>query len=90
MTLCVKCHMSCVMCHVSRFTCHVSCVTRHIPPVKIIFFHNNLFFSILKQKFDKVVELVGGGSVINRVYPVYFSLRLTLPVGNYLLYIYSL
>ena len=47
------CHVSRVTCHVSRATCHMSCVTCHI------FF----FF------FDKVVEFIGGGSVINGTTP---------------------
>ena len=50
------CHLSCVTCHVSHVTCHVSHVTCHM--------------SHVKKKFDKVVELVGGGSVINGAYPV--------------------
>ena len=50
----VACHMSCVMCHMSHVTCHVSCVTFFI-----------LFFSS-----DKVVKLIGGGSVINGAYPI--------------------
>ena len=29
-----------------------------------------MFFFILQKKFKKVVELVGGGSVINGAYPV--------------------
>ena len=48
-----------VMCHMSCVTCHVSGLTCHL---------------IKKyKKVDKVVELVGGGSVINRAYPVYFQ-----------------
>ena len=43
------------MCHVSHVTCQLS----HV-----------IFFLFIK-KFDKVVELVGGGSVINGAYPVY-------------------
>ena len=48
------CHMSGVICHESGVTCQVSGVMCH-----------NVFFSR-----DKVVELVGGESVINGVYPV--------------------
>ena len=54
---CVMCHVSCVMCHVSRVTCHVS----HITCQDFLFL---FFFS------DKVVKLIGGGSVINGAYPV--------------------
>ena len=57
----VMCHVSCVMCHVSCVTCHVSRVTYHVSRFFIIF-----FFS------DKVVKLIGGGSVINGAYPVSF------------------
>ena len=66
--------MSLVMCHVSGVTRHMSRVTCHI------FFLNKkkegkkerekkLFF-ILKNKLENVVELGGGGSVINGAYPV--------------------
>ena len=51
------CHVSCVLCQVSRVMCHIK---------------KNLFFLSLK-KVDKVVELVGGGSVINGAYPVYIK-----------------
>ena len=46
----VTCHVSCVMCHVSHVTCHMS----HVKCNK-----SHFFFS------DKLVKLVGGGSVIN-------------------------
>ena len=46
---CVPCHMSCVSCHVSHVMCHVY--------IYIFFFSSSLL--------DKVVEVVGGGSVIN-------------------------
>ena len=49
----VKCHVSDVACQVSGVTCQVSCVTY------FFFFFFLLLFS------DKVVGLVGGGSVIN-------------------------
>ena len=49
------CHVSCVMCHVSCVMCHVSRVTSHTKKKK--------------KKKDKVVKLVGGGSVINRAIP---------------------
>ena len=51
-----------VMCHVSCVTCHVS---RHLSHVKLY-----IYIFILKIKLDKVVELVGGWSVINGAYPV--------------------
>ena len=44
------------MCHMSRVTCHMSCVTCHVSHVACIFC---LFC------FYKLVELLGGGSVIN-------------------------
>ena len=49
------CHMLHVTCHVSGVRCLVSGVTCH-------------FFLLLF--LDNGVELVGGGSVINRAYPV--------------------
>ena len=56
----------CVTCHMSRVTCHISCVTCHVSHVAC---HMSHFFSFLFF-LDKVVELVGGVSVINRAYPV--------------------
>ena len=53
--------MSRVTCHVSRVTCHVSNVTIRKKD------NNN-------NNCHKVVELVGGGSVINGAYPFYFFL----------------
>ena len=47
--------MSCVRCQVSGVKCHVSGVKCH-------------FFFLFSS--DKVLELVGGGSVINGAYPV--------------------
>ena len=61
------CHVSIVTCHVSPVMCHMSHVTCHLSHVKIFFFY--IFFNPLNI-FDKVVELVGGGSVINGAYPV--------------------
>ena len=61
--------LSHTICHVSRVMCHVSCVLCHVSPVTYFF----LFKKGKKsgqQKFDKVVELVGGGSIINGAYPV--------------------
>ena len=66
----VTCHMSRVTCHVSRVTCHVSHVTCQKKKIYILI-KKKLFFFYLK-KMDKVVELVGGGSVINGAYPVQF------------------
>ena len=60
------------MCHVSPVTCHMSRVTGCIK--KILFKKNNdnhiTNFFYPKKKLDKVVKLVGGGSVINGAYPV--------------------
>ena len=47
-------------CHMSRVTCHMSSITCHVS------LNLNLFFQ------EQMVELVGGGSVVNRVYPVWF------------------
>ena len=52
--ICVTCHMLHVIFHVSHVTCHMSQF------FLLIFFF--LFF------LDKVVKLIGGGSVINRAY----------------------
>ena len=56
------------MCLVSCVTCHVSPVTCQIIIIIIIFFFL-VFFSPLKE-IDQVVELVGGGFLINGAYPV--------------------
>ena len=60
--LCDAGESSLVTCHMSRVTCHMS------------FF--SFFFLVKKsknlKKMDKVVELVGGGSVINGAYPSSF------------------
>ena len=50
--------MSGVMCHVSGVRCHVHYLS---------FF----FFLIFSFLFDKVMELVGGGSVFKKAYPVH-------------------
>ena len=68
-TIIVICHVSRVMCHMSRITCHMSRVTCHMS--KYFFFFTFFFFNSLK-KFNKGLELVGGGSVINGAYPVKF------------------
>ena len=52
--------MSRVTCHVSRVTCHMSRVI-----LFFFFYFIYLFFFFL----DKVVELIGGGSVINGATP---------------------
>ena len=59
------CHMSCVTCPVSRVTCHVSRVMCHMSQ----FFYFILFFFC----FEKVLKIIGGGSVINGAYPIKFS-----------------
>ena len=59
--LCVKCHVSCVTCHVSPLTCNMGKEEEE---------KNYLKKTILKQKLDKLVKQVGGGSVINEAYPV--------------------
>ena len=72
---CVTCHLSCVSCQVSRVTCHMS------------FFFSSFFIQkinikkILKNKLDNVVELVGGGSVINGAYPSSFQSHHCRAVG---------
>ena len=55
----VICHMSLsyVICHMSYVICHMPYVTRHVSHVK-------------PKNIYKVVELVGGGSVINGAYPI--------------------
>ena len=59
--------MSGVMCHISCVRCQVSGIKCQVPGFMCqIFF---LFF------FYKLVGLVGGGSVINGAYPVYFINR---------------
>ena len=49
--------------NLSRVTCHVSPVTCHLSHVTCF---------LLFVFFDKIVELVSGGSVINGAYPVQF------------------
>ena len=69
------CHVSCVTCHLSRVTCHLSHVTCHLSHVKKKKKLKKIKLKkITPQKIlDKVVEPVGGGSVINGAYPVYFN-----------------
>ena len=54
------------MCYMSGVTCHVSGVTFHVSRV----WCQVSYFFLLLLFFYKVVELVGGGSVINVAYPV--------------------
>ena len=49
---------------------YMSPVTCHLSGVQIFFFFFNIFFLSFKTNLEKVVELVGGGSVINGAYPV--------------------
>ena len=60
------CHMSHATCHVSHVRCHVSDIMCHLSCFFFLFF----FFFL-----DKVLELVGRVSIINRAYPVYFVLQ---------------
>ena len=57
--------------YVSYFMCHVSCVTCHVSHITRFFLiYTYIYIFCLFKKSDKVVELVGGGSVINGAYPV--------------------
>ena len=56
------------MFHVSLVTCHLSHVKKFIYFIFIFFIL--IFFVIQQKKIDKVVKLVGEGSVINGTYPV--------------------
>ena len=58
--------------HVSRVMCHMSHVTCRMSKKKLHFFSIKKTKKNLPKKLDKVVELVGGGSVINGAYPVQF------------------
>ena len=66
------CHMSGVKFHVAGVTCHMSGVTCQVSGVRSqvsgVRYHMSQF--IFKFFVEKVVELVGGGSVINRAYLV--------------------
>ena len=71
----VRCHVSGVMCQVSRVRYHMSGVTCQMSHVRCqvsgVTCQINIYMYICFVFFwDKVVELVGGGSVINRAYPV--------------------
>ena len=67
------------MCHMSHVMYHLSLVTCHLSPVKCQQQKNDFFllkiyiyfFFLSFKKLEKVVELVGGVSVINGAYPVY-------------------
>ena len=60
------------MCHVSHVTCHLSPVVcnffLHLIIIQKKYIKN--IYIMLQKILDKVVELVGGGSVINGAYPV--------------------
>ena len=80
-TLCVTCHLSCVTCHLSHITCNLSRVKKKTKQKKKLLKKRNtkkIKFFYLEKKLDKVVELVGGGSVINGAYPVLFMLDFML------------
>ena len=61
------CYVSCAMCHVSRVTSQKKVFT-------CIYLYFVYYIYIFLLFVDKVVELVGGGSVINGAYPVYFQI----------------
>ena len=71
------CHVSCVTCHLSPILCHVSPVTSLFFMLKKIHLY---IYSGEEKKLDLVVELVGGGSVINGAYP-FFNLIKTNYTG---------
>jgi hypothetical protein len=58
-------HVSHVRCQVSGGRCHVAGVRCHMSGVSFMLI---VYYNFIFQ--DKVVELVGGGSVINGAYPV--------------------
>ena len=62
------CHVSCVMCHVSCIMCHLSPVTCHQSHVTC----QKIDFIFVQTHLDKVMELVGGRSVIKGANPVQF------------------
>ena len=74
-------HVSRVTYHVSRVTCHLS----HVQKIFYIFFYKKkkkkIYFNHQK-KIDKVVELVGEGSVINGAYPVWFCISICTKESN--------
>ena len=62
----MSCHMSCVTFLMSSIISHIFCVKQ-----KYSYKKENL----KEEKYDKVVELVGGGGVINGDTPSSFHLR---------------
>ena len=65
----VKCYVSRVTCHMSRVTCHMSHVTCHMSQFYFIFIYIYVYIFFFFFS-DKMVKLIGGGSVINGAYPV--------------------
>ena len=74
------CHVSLVLCHLSPVTCQISHVMCHMSHIMchmssfFSFFFLSSYLYILKFKhifllLHNMLELVGGGSVINRAYP---------------------
>ena len=64
-------HMSRVICHMSHVIGHMSCVLCHMSHVMSNFVLN----FCLKKFVYKVLELISGGSVINRAYPSSFCFQ---------------
>ena len=60
------CHVSRVTCQVSQVNCHESCVTNPVPQYFVNFIY-------------KVLELIGGGSLINRALLLFFLLNCVDP-----------
>ena len=67
---CILCHMSYVTCHMLCVICHVSCVTYHVSHVMCHMSHVLCHMLHFSSSFllDKMMKLVGRGSVINRAY----------------------
>ena len=63
----VVCHVSAVMCHVSHVMCQCHMELLLLLLFLIVFFLLYFFFVI-----DKLVELAGGGSVMNGLTPSIF------------------
>ena len=68
----VVCHVSGVTCQVSRVRCHVSGVTCQV------ILSSSSFLSLF---LEKLLELVGGGSVINGAYPELHKVQNCLIAG---------
>ena len=67
------CHVSCVTFHVSHVMCHLSHVKKKknvIEEEKNLKLKITIIFVLTFKKFEKLVELVSGGSVINGAYPI--------------------